>query len=122
MFLRKHIQSQDPLLVQQFSCHLGASSLQLALTLGGPGTSAAPPGPAAVSPSKASQLLEQLRNLQQKNPLEAIQCGEVTSGLGSICGSNCWRLQGTTDASSHPALPSHSSTNTSLETGELSYF
>lgn len=62
MHLRKRMQSQDPLLAQQFSCYLGASSAQLALTLGGPGTSAAPSGPAAVSVSKASRLLKQLRN------------------------------------------------------------
>lgn len=37
MYLRKRIQSQDPLLVQQLSCYLGASSVQLALTLGDQG-------------------------------------------------------------------------------------
>ena len=62
MHLHKRIQSQDPFLVQQLSCYLRASSVQLALTLGGPGTSGALPGPAAVSLSKASWLLKQLRN------------------------------------------------------------
>lgn len=54
MLLRKRIQSQDPLSVQQLSHYLGASPVQLALSLCGPGTS-------GLSLSKASQLLEQLR-------------------------------------------------------------
>lgn len=58
MHLRKRIQSQDPLSVQQLSCSLGAFSVQLALTLGGPGTSGVLPEPTALSISKASWLLE----------------------------------------------------------------
>lgn len=54
MHLRKRIQSQDPLSVQQLSRYRGASPVQLALSLGGLGT-------AGLSLSKASRLVEQLR-------------------------------------------------------------
>lgn len=50
MHLRNHI--RDHLLVQQLSCYPGASTVQLALTVGGCGTSSALPGPAAGTISK----------------------------------------------------------------------
>lgn len=80
MHLHKHI--QDLLLVQQLSCYPGASTMQLALTVGGRGTSGALPGPAAVSISKTPRAAE--KNSQQKNPLETIQRGEATSDLGGV--------------------------------------
>lgn len=80
MHLHKHI--QDLLLVQQLSCYPGASTMQLALTVGGRGTSGALPAPAAVSISKIPRAAE--KNSQQKNPLEAIQRGEATSDLGGV--------------------------------------
>lgn len=87
MHLHKHI--QDLLLVQQLSCYPGASTMQLALTVGGRGTSGALPGPTAVSISKTPRAAEKNsqaaeKNSQQKNPLEAIQRGEATSDLGGV--------------------------------------
>jgi len=118
MQLRKRVQSQDPLSAQQLSCYLAASPVQLVLTPSRPGTSGALPKPAAVSIPKASQLLEQPRN-----KLTA----EKSTGGHSVWGGHFWpgkrlrlkllEVAGTTDASSHPGLLSHSSTTVSLEQG-----